>query len=427
MTEQSIENTGKSIAEHLADRALAAAANPDRDALRALFAYNIGIAMSTVRGAETLTAASAGDTSPGARAFHYASRIYARAQDDWYNRGRSHIGTLAIPGALAADCDDLFVAAAAGYAVMMPVSGTYGLEAHLRGLRPTALFGHLAAAASCGVALGANAQQLVSAIALSTVTAGGHTQCMLDETDEWRYNVLTAARNGADAAALAVRGARGTRLTFEGEQGWAVAMFGDKGASKLWATLAEAPEGPADVSIKPYPASGGTFAAIFGALEARRRTGGARAVALSIEANGRVLSLPGSFRKGPFASPLGSALAFAPLCAEAYVTGGVKAAAKPASIQAEINRVEALMDIRTDDSLHDLQVHVTVASETGVHSFDYASEAVQFPGWPAIRKDPADLAERCEAPVEKIRRLFDLLDRDVLPSKEVIALIAAGH
>lgn len=409
------------LARRLAERALAAARAPDRDALRPLIAHNLAVGLSLRQPPDRLGLRDGAEASPGGGAYRLAARMYGRAQDDWYHEGRCHIGVLTIPAALAMPgCDDLFGAVAGGFAAMMPVAAAYGRRAHEQGLRPTSLFGAIGAAAAAGVAAGLDARGLTHAIALASVTGAGHTQCMFAQSDEWRYEVLLAARAGAEAAELAARGAEGAALTFEGENGWAWTHFRDPEAADLRRVLSDRAFSPAEVSLKPYPASGVAFPAIHAAFAARL-AGEDLGQAITLRVNGRILGVPGSALRPPFRTALGATLSLPALVAEALLTGTVGLAS--ADLLPARAALAARIALSADDGLPD-EAAVLEFHDSGARHASPDLGPVLFPAWAAMRAAPQALAARTEAPAPLVAELLDLLAHDRPGRAEVLDLFA---
>lgn len=405
----------KPVAEMLAARALQAAATWRREAMLPLLATNLAVMLSVRHGDDPLSAVTGQDQSVGARAFRLATLIYGRAQDDWYHRGRSHVGTSVLPGVLSVECDDIFGPVAAGYAAMMAVAGTYGVQAHTHALRPTSMFGGIGTAAAAGCALGLGEQAIARALGFALVGSCGHSQCMIEGTDEWRYEVANGIRAGAEGAALAQGTAIAARQTFEGEAGWAAAHFDDPEASRLRQTLADPPEPIDRVTVKPWPASGVAMATIATAASLGGAHNRSMPERLQVACSPAVVAIPGSLGRPPYHGQIGAAMSLARCAAEAWLTGTMRSAPLPAD-QAPIAALDARSTVVADPALADGTARIEAWLDGRRVVAEGDAEALLRPSARDIQDHADDVAARYEVPAETFRALLRLLGAARVPS-----------
>ncbi|MFI7481598.1 MmgE/PrpD family protein [Kocuria sp. M1R5S2] len=209
----------------------------------------------------------------------------ARAQHDEYPPATSHFGSTVIPPLLALS-DAVTVsgkrfleAMVAGYEAGARVGAATVGPTRARGFRPTGIYGPIASATACAVALGLPSPRIVSSMALGAHQAAGLMQVWLEGTDEWRFHTAFAARNGLTAALLAADGVRGAASSLEGPAGYLRAYADDAGI----AVDTDRPDGAwaiSDVLLKAYPVCALNQAAMQQLLDLCRREGlGARDIA----------------------------------------------------------------------------------------------------------------------------------------------------
>ncbi|HTM78294.1 MAG TPA: MmgE/PrpD family protein, partial [Devosia sp.] len=347
------------LADRVVNHAHALVATTERTTALPLLATNLAVMLSQQRGNDPIVAVIGQDDSIGARAFRLCGRIYGRVQDDWYHRGRSHVGASVIPALLSVDVDDVVAPFIAGYGAMMAVSAAYGAQAHGNGLRPTSMFGPAGASVAAAMAMGLDRPAIAQALSMALVGSGGHSACMIEGTDEWRYEIMLAIRAGTEAAWLASHGAIAAKRTFEGKAGWCNAFFGDPDGAALTAILAAPPEPINAVSVKPFPASGVAMASMVTASRAGAATGRAMPTSFKLFCSPAVIAVPGSLGRAPYMTRIASGMSLARCAAEAYLTGSFAASA-PAQHVAAIAALDSLVEVQADPSLSDDTARVEV-------------------------------------------------------------------
>ncbi|WP_242909510.1 MmgE/PrpD family protein [Actinomadura terrae] len=183
--------------------------------------------------------------------------VHARTQDDTQVAVSTHLGATTLPALLAlADRaglhgSDLLAALIAGYEAASVIAEGNADVSTARGFRASSVYGPFAAAAGSARLLGLTAEQTVSALGLAAAFGGGTNQTWVAGTQEWRYQVGAASRNGMVAALLAARGVTGAPDALDGAAGHLRAFTG---------TVPDTPElrlgedwRLRSVTYKPYP------------------------------------------------------------------------------------------------------------------------------------------------------------------------------
>lgn len=238
--------------------------------------------------------------------------FHGRAQED--TCGVAHFGAILLPLLTAmiengeGRIEDLLPALIAGYEVGGALESAYSPQTTAAGLRASPLYGTIAAAAAAAKMWGLTVDQTAAAISNAASFTGGILQSFGDGTDEWRYQVGMAGRNGLTAAALAAQGSISAANAFEGGSGFVrayvrtdcdvQAIAGKLG--KDWSVL--------KVTFKPYPVCALNQTPVRAALMLREQLGAqAGAVkSLRIYLNPTVVGYAGMNSQGPFASVSGT-------------------------------------------------------------------------------------------------------------------------
>jgi len=195
--------------------------------------------------------------------------------DDIYAPGLFHPGAPVIAAALAAadqhgvTVGRLLRAIAVGYEVGGRLSADLG-PTHYRHWHTTGTAGAVGAAAAVADVLDLDAARLGHALSLAATTAGGVQQTFRSDAAGKPLHAGAAAQAGVVAAAAARGGVTGAADVLEGPAGFAAAT----GTTTEWAASLST-ENPRlvveQVTVKPYPCCGHTFATIDAALELRDR------------------------------------------------------------------------------------------------------------------------------------------------------------
>jgi 2-methylcitrate dehydratase PrpD len=186
------------------------------------------LAMYGVRdvGGATMLGEGSRTVAPGA-ALANAALFHGRAQED--TCGAAHLGTILVPMLTAMiesdgyPTENILPALLAGYEAGGLLEQAYADKTTPAGIRSSALYGPIAAAASASKLMGLSVVQTAAALANAASFAGGTLQSFADGTDEWRYQVGVAAQTGLCAAQLAKAGSVSAPYAFEGRAGLAKA------------------------------------------------------------------------------------------------------------------------------------------------------------------------------------------------------------
>lgn len=149
-----------------------------------------------------------------------AALFHGRAQED--TCGVAHFGAILLPLLTAlvergeGRIEDFLPALVAGYEVGGALEAAYSPLTTAAGLRASPLYGTVAAAAAAARLWRLPEDRTAAALANAASFAGGILQSFGDGTDEWRYQVGMAGRNGLAAATLAASGSVSAAGAFEG-------------------------------------------------------------------------------------------------------------------------------------------------------------------------------------------------------------------
>ncbi len=241
-----------------------------------------------------------------------AALFHGRAQED--TCGVAHFGAILLPLLTAlvergeGRIEDFLPALVAGYEVGGALEAAYSPLTTAAGLRASPLYGTVAAGAATARLWRLPEDRTAAALANAASFAGGILQSFGDGTDEWRYQVGMAGRNGLAAATLAASGSVSAAGAFEGRSGFVRAFVRtecdvDAIAGQLgkdWSIL--------KVTFKPYPVCALNQTPVRASLALREQLGAqADAVrAVRIHLNPTVVGYAGMDKEGPFESVSGT-------------------------------------------------------------------------------------------------------------------------
>ena len=161
-------------------------------------------------------------------AFVNATLINGRSQDDFLQK--SHAGAVTVPAALAlAETEgrsgaDVLLAMVLGYEVVGRIYK--GGPRMLPRFRASGVAGTVGAAATAAKLLGLEPARIMHALGCGAMFAHGFGQGFFSGTNDVKFNVGMASRNGLSAALLAKHGASASALAFEGDAGFYRAFDG---------------------------------------------------------------------------------------------------------------------------------------------------------------------------------------------------------
>ena len=279
---------------------------------------------ATARGATSLASGRRVPVSSAASA--NAVLLHSRCQED--TSGTAHLGVITLSVALAlveaglAAPADFIAGIVAGYEVAGTLEAALGRDSMAVGLRASALYGTLAAAATAARMLRLAPAQVDAALANAAGFTGGTLQSIPEGSDEWRYQVGAAARAGLFAAGLAQSGSVSARQSFEGPQGFARAFArralepGELAFGTRWRLP--------DVTFKPYPvcAHNQTIGLIGAQVHAHLPPESIASLTLRINP----YVVPGMLTRGPFGRVPETLMSSYFCCASACIHGTVSMA-----------------------------------------------------------------------------------------------------
>jgi 2-methylcitrate dehydratase PrpD len=252
---------------------------------------------------------------PTEAAFANAIMMHARAQDDFQHCANAHIGTVAIPAALAlgdwlgADGRTLLAAIAIAYQVATILGDGFAAITTPRGFRASGIYSTPGAAAGCARMLGLNEHKAGHAVGLAASFAAAIGQPWVAGSMEWRLQIGQASRNAVACALLAKAGCDAALDAYEGRYGfYAAHAQADVDVEAMVASL-RGPWRTDTIAFKPLPLCAINQGPAVNAMEVRRT------LAIAPEEIARVeiqlpddeAAYPGIAATGPIASA-GSAL-----------------------------------------------------------------------------------------------------------------------
>ncbi|MBW1713002.1 MAG: MmgE/PrpD family protein [Deltaproteobacteria bacterium] len=189
--------------------------------------------VSQMGGKPEATVIGLGHKVPAANAaLANAASAHALDMDDGHRFGAVHPGTVVIPAALAAaelggaGTRELIAGVVAGYEVMIRLAKAINPSSLNRGFHATGVTGPLGAAAAAALILGLDRDQTVGAFGLAGLQGSGVLQVNHDSLGAKvkPINPAKAAQSGLLSALLALKGARGPLMIFEGRDGFLQAL-----------------------------------------------------------------------------------------------------------------------------------------------------------------------------------------------------------
>lgn len=257
----------------------------------------------------TLLASGQKSTVAGA-ALANAALFHGRAQED--TCGVAHFGAVLLPLLSAmveageGSVERLLPALIVGYEVGGVLESAYSAKTTAKGLRASPLYGTVAAAAAVAKMRGLKVDQTAAALCNAASFTGGILQSFGDGTDEWRYQVGIAGRNGLAAASLAEAGSISAHAAFEGRSGFVSAYVGEAcDISSLVAQLGKE-WAISKVTFKPYPVCALNQTPVIAALALHKQLDGSEPEAVRIRMNPTCVGYAGMDNTGPFNSLSGT-------------------------------------------------------------------------------------------------------------------------
>lgn len=267
--------------------------------------------------------------APAQAAFVNACLVHARAQDDVFFPGLTHVGAATTPAALAvgedldATGDELILAVVAGYEAAAALSDGIAPRTTAHGFRASGIYGVFGSAVASSLLLGLGREATRHAVAIAASFAAGLNQTWLAGTQEWQFQLGAAARSGLEAALIAEAGGTGAEDALEGAAGFYRAYLHDasevgslaRDLGQVWRTR--------EVTFKPFPVCAILQAPVTEAIRLRGEREGedrwVRAARLTLSPG--EASYPGTDERGPFGD-VGGALMSASYCLAVALTEG---------------------------------------------------------------------------------------------------------
>lgn len=355
--------------------------------------------------------------------------FHGRGQED--TCGAAHLGAILIPMLTALfeqrrlPMERLIPALVAGYEVGGLLEKAYAAKTTPRGLRSSPLYGAIAAAAAAARAASLPAERVAAAIGNAAAFSGGTLQSFADGTDEWRYQVGVAARNGLVAAELAAAGSVTAPLAIEGKSGFVRAFAQvDCGVRALAAKLGRE-WSIHRVTFKPFPVCAFNQTPVTAALDFRRKLGGRAIASMRVRMNPYETGYAGMDSKGPFDTISGTLMSI-PFCiALAIVRGEPTMAAMATYDDSAVNALVERIDLVPDEGVAqlccvleaELEDGTTLSLEQAMTTEDYNFDRATVSG----------MVRRIGAEEGVPERAYDLVEAfvEALPGARVERIVEA--
>lgn len=304
-----------------------------------------------VRGGATMLADGRKVTIAGATLAN-AALFHGRAQED--TCGAAHLGAIIIPlltamtEARGYPLDRLLPALVAGYEAGGLLEGAYAGRTTPGGLRASPIYGTIGAAAAAARLMELDAERTAAAIANAAAFAGGILQAFADGTDEWRYQVGVAGRNGLVAAELARAGSVSAPHALEGPVGFVKAFARTECDVEALTARLGTDWATARVAFKPYPVCAFNQTPVTAALGLRQEIAGREIAAVRVSMNPYETGYAGMDAVGPFNSISGTLMSI-PFCIAAALVRGTPTMQMMTTyddpdVNALVDRVELVSD-----------------------------------------------------------------------------------
>jgi 2-methylcitrate dehydratase PrpD len=361
-----------------------------------------------------------------------ATLFHGRAQDD--TCGRVHVSAIVIPMLTAMLESGLYSmermrpSLLAGYEVSGLFDKAFGGTTTNNGLRATSLYGTLGAAAAAARLLGLDADRTTAALANAAAFTGGTLQAFVEGTEEWRYQLGIAARNGLTAALLASAGSVSASSAFEGKMGFlSTYVRAEVDVDQLIGRLGRdwAVE---RATFKPYPVCALNQTPVTAALALRERIGGEPIDAVRVFMNPSETTLPGMDSKGPFDSISGPLLSI-PFCIATTLIHGVPTIDRMVTYDdTRVNALAAKVEMISDAKIPNFSAVIELDRASGPIRHEQMMTAADFS---YDRHGALDLVRRIGREQGMADSLYDRLDAFVtnLPNSaidEAVALFGAA-
>jgi 2-methylcitrate dehydratase PrpD len=368
-------------------------------------------------------------TTIGGACLANSALFHGRAQED--SCGAAHFGTILIPLLTAMieakrySVARLIPALVAGYEAGGLFEAVYAGETTPAGLRSTATYGVVSAAAASARLMDLDAGATAAALANAVSFTGGVLQSFVDGTDEWRYQPGIVARNGLMAAELARAGSVSARHAFEGRAGLTRAFArADCDVRKLadclgkdWAIHR--------VAFKPYPVCAFNQTPVTAALHLRKELGSAAVKAVRVRMNPYECGYAGMDATGPFNSISGTLMSI-PFCIALTLVHGTPDMKRMTTYDdPKVNTLVDRISLISDESVPVLSANIDVETMDGRRL--RRDQRMTAKDYSYHRARVSELVRRIGREENVPIKAFDLIETfvDQLPDGEIGTVVTA--
>lgn len=416
------------------------------DKARACLLYGLAVGVASMRAEQPaqairIAAESGGSSTtrffddetcgPAAAALANATLLHARVQEDAHPAG--HLGVVVIPAALAmaearrTTGGELIAALISGYETALRIGRDHAADLSARGFRTTPAYGVFGAAAAAARLLRLDSDRTAHALSLAANLAAGLREFVDAGTGEFPFQAGFAARNGIDAARLAIAGASAAPSALDGAAGFFRA-FGEAGrdyGARLAERLGVEFEMLA-ITYKPYPICQFHRGVVRGSAALSERAGRTPLAALTIRMHPFEADFFGVRFAGPFTS-FSQAFMSAPFCAAlGWARGTASYAALNDFAAADVLALVPRIEVVADDSRPRYGPRLTARLDDGA-SLDWEererADAYTLT-WDAARRMTEALCAEVEVPTPLAAGLIDAVAA-IVDAPDVAPLIAA--
>lgn len=305
---------------------------------------------------------------PGA-ALANSALFHGRAQED--TCGAAHLGAIMIPMLTALveargyPLARLIPALVAGYEAGGLLEGAYAGRTTPAGLRASPIYGTIAAAAAAARMMELDTDRTAAALANAASFAGGILQSFADGTDEWRYQVGVAGRNGLAAAELARAGSVSAPHAIEGPTGFVKAFARTECDVAELASRLGKDWSINRVTFKPYPVCAFNQTPVTCALALRDEIGGRRIASVRVSMNPYETGYAGMDSAGPFDSISGTLMSI-PFCIAGTLLRGTPSMQMMTTYDdSDVNDLVGRVELVSDESVPTLCCRIEIELEGG--------------------------------------------------------------
>lgn len=353
--------------------------------------------------------------------------FHGRAQED--TCGAAHLGAIMIPlltamiEARGYPLSRLVPALVAGYETGGLLESAYAGRTTPSGLRASPIYGTIAAAAAASRLMELDAERTAAAIANAASFAGGILQSFADGTDEWRYQVGVAGRNGLVAAELARADSVSAPHALEGPAGFVKAFARTDCDVDALAGRLGTDWSIARVTFKPYPVCAFNQTPVTAALALRDEIGARDIASVRVTMNPYETGYAGMDAVGPFSSISGTLMSI-PFCIAATLVRGTPSMAMMTTYDDEaVNALVDRVELVSDGEVPTLccRIEVMLADGTRLERDERKTPADYSYDRATVSRLIRRIGAETDIPVSAYERLEDFVDR--LPDGDIGAVL----